>query len=101
MAGPVAGALMPDIMQAMTKGRPDAVRAAGKMFVSPEFQAVLNEVATKPAVADRAINRVAASPTFRDFAKNIGLELKQGRNWLRSTIATTLAETQPPPEETE
>lgn len=86
MAGPIAGALMPDIMQAMTKGNPDAVRAAGKMFASPEFQAVLTEAATQPEVTERAINRAASSQRFRDFAKTIGLELKQGRNWLRSAI---------------
>lgn len=86
LGGPITGAVMPDIMQAMSKGNPDAVRAAGKMFSSPEFQAVLTEAATQPEVTDRAINRVASSQRFRDFAKTIGLELKQGRNWLRSAV---------------
>lgn len=102
LGGPVTGAVMPDIMQAMSKGNPDAVRAAGKMFASPEFQAVLTEAATKPEVTDRAINRVASSQRFRDFAKTIGLEFKQGRNWLRSAItAGTVQEMGPeagPPE---
>lgn len=86
LGGPVTGAVMPDIMQAMSKGNPDAVRAAGKMFASPEFQAVLTEAATQPEVTERAINRAVSSQRFRDFAKTIGLELKQGRNWLRSAI---------------
>lgn len=86
LGGPVTGAVMPDIMQAMSKGNPDAVRAAGKMFSSPEFQAVLTEAATQPEVTERAINRAVSSQRFRDFAKTIGLELKQGRNWLRSAI---------------
>ncbi len=86
LGGPITGAVMPDIMQAMSKGNPDAVRAAGKMFSSPEFQAVLTEAATQPEVTERAINRAVSSQRFRDFAKTIGLELKQGRNWLRSTI---------------
>ena len=86
LGGPITGAVMPDIMQAMSKGNPDAVRAAGKMFASPEFQAVLTEAATQPEVTERAINRAVSSQRFRDFAKTIGLELKQGRNWLRSTI---------------
>ena len=102
LGGPVTGAVMPDIMQAMSKGNPDAVRAAGKMFASPEFQAVLTEAATQPEVTDRAINRVASSQRFRDFAKTIGLEFKQGRNWLRSAItAGTVQEMGPeagPPE---
>jgi len=86
LGGPVTGAVMPDIMQAMSKGNPDAVRAAGKMFASPEFQALLTEAATQPEVTGRAINRAASSQRFRDFAKTIGLELGQGRNWLRSII---------------
>lgn len=102
IGGPVTGAVMPDIMQAMSRGNPDAVRAAGKMFASPEFQAVLTEAATQPEVTDRAINRVASSQRFRDFAKTIGLEFKQGRNWLRSAItAGTVQEMGPeagPPE---
>lgn len=98
LGGPVTGAVMPDIMQAMSKGNPDAVRAAGKMFASPEFQAVLTEAATQPEVTDRAINRVASSQRFRDFAKTIGLEFKQGRNWLRSiATAGAVQETSPEP----
>lgn len=87
MAGPIAGAVMPDIMQAMTKGNPDAIRAAGKMFSSPEFQVLLTEAATQPQIADRAINRVAASARFRDFAKTIGLDMKDAKTWLRSATA--------------
>jgi len=87
MAGPLAGAVMPDIMQAMAKGNPDAIRAAGKMFSSPEFQVLLTEAATQPKIADRAINRVAASARFRDFAKTIGLDMKNAKTWLRSATA--------------
>lgn len=86
-AGPVAGAVMPDIMQAMAKGNPDAIRAAGKMFSSPEFQVLLTEAATQPKIADRAINRVATSARFRDFAKTIGLDMKDAKTWLRSAAA--------------
>ena len=98
LGGPVTGAVMPDIMQAMSKGNPDAVRAAGKMFASPEFQAVLTEAATQPEVTERAINRAVSSQRFRDFAKTIGLELKQGRNWLRSAITVgSVGEMRPEP----
>ena len=83
---PGAGLVMPEIMEAMSKGNPDAVRAAGKMFVSPEFQSLLTETATQPEVTDRAINRVVSSQRFRDFANNIKLDLKEGRNWLRSAV---------------
>lgn len=83
-AGPIAGAVMPDIMAAMSKGNPDAIRAAGKMFVSPEFQTLLTEAATQPEVSQKAINRVVSSQRFRDFANTIKLDMKQARNWLRS-----------------
>lgn len=89
VGGPVTGALMPDLMAAMTKGNPDVVRAAGKMFSSPEFQAMLTEVATKPEVAQKTINRVALSPRFREFAQKIGLDPKNGKDWLRSALTTT------------
>ena len=96
--GGLSGAVMPDLMQAMTKGNPDAVRAAGKMFVSPEFQSLLTETAIQPEVTDLAINRVASSQRFRDFAKAVGIELKQGRNWLRSAITVgAVGEARPEP----
>ena len=87
MGGPFAGAVLPDIMQAMAKGNPDAIRAAGKMFSSPEFQVLLTEAATQPKVADRAINRVASSGRFRDFAKTIGLNMKDAKTWLKAAAA--------------
>jgi hypothetical protein len=83
---PGAGLFTPEVMEAMSKGSPDALRAAGKMFSSPEFQSMLTEAATQPEVTERAINRAVSSQGFRNFAKTIGLELKQGRNWLRSAI---------------
>jgi hypothetical protein len=83
---PIVGAVMPDILEAMSKGNPDAVQAAGKMFVSPEFQGLLTEAATKPEPSKKAINRVATSQQFRDFAKRIGLAPKDGPSWLQSAI---------------
>jgi hypothetical protein len=83
---PIVGAVMPDILEAMSKGNPDAVQAAGKMFVSPEFQGLLTEAATKPEPSKKAINRVATSQQFRDFAKRIGLNPKDGPSWLQSAI---------------
>lgn len=85
-AGPIAGAIMPDIMEVMAKGNPDTIRAAGKMFSSPEFQMLLTEVATQPNVTDRAINRVASSGRFRDFIKATGLNIKDAKMWLRSAV---------------
>lgn len=82
--GGLSGAVMPDIMAAMAKGNPEAVRAAGKMFISPEFQSILTEAATQPEVTQRAVNRAASSSTFRNFAKTIGLDMKDAQTWLRA-----------------
>ncbi len=80
------------------EGNPDAIRAAGKMFSSPEFQVLLTEAATQPKIADRAINRVATSARFRDFAKTIGLDMKDAKTWLRSATApAAVAQGQPAP----
>jgi hypothetical protein len=98
---PIAGAVMPDILDAMSKGNPDAVQAAGKMFVSPEFQNLLIEVATKPEASKKAINRVANSPRFREFAKRIGVDSKDGPNWLRSAMAVGAVGTVNPNEPTQ
>jgi hypothetical protein len=84
--GPVAGAVMPDIMAAMTKGKPDAVRAAGKLFISPEFQEMLTRAAVRPEAQERAISKVVRSKSFLDFGKTIGLDPKESKGWLRSII---------------
>jgi len=84
--GPVAGAVMPDIMAAMTKGKPDAVRAAGKLFISPEFQEMLTRAAIRPEAKERAISKVVRSKSFLDFGKTIGLDPKESKGWLRSII---------------
>jgi hypothetical protein len=86
---PIIGAVTPDILEAMSKGSPDAVAAAGKMFASPEFESLAIELATKPEVSKKAINRVAMSKRFREFAKQIGLNPKDGSKWLRSAITST------------
>ena len=92
MTGPLApliGMFTPDILEAMSKGSPDAVAAAGKMFASPEFESLAIELATKPEISKKAINRVAMSKRFREFAKQIGLNPKDGSKWLRSAITST------------
>ena len=91
MGGPIVGAVMPDIMQAMTKGNPDAIRAAGKMFSSPEFQVLLNDVATKGDASERAINQVSMSKPFRSFIATIGLKGDKAKDYLKTVVKSAPA----------
>jgi hypothetical protein len=95
MGGPIVGAVMPDIMQAMTKGNPDAIRAAGKMFSSPEFQGLLNDVATKGDAPDRAINKVSMSKPFRDFISTIGIKGDKAKDYLMNVVKSAPAVSAP------
>jgi hypothetical protein len=88
---PGAGLVMPDIMEAMSKGNPDAVRAAGKMFSSPEFQVLLNDVATKGDASDRAINQVSMSKPFRSFIATIGIKGDKAKDYLKTVVKSTPA----------
>jgi hypothetical protein len=91
MGGPIVGAAMPDIMQAMTKGNPDAVRAAGKMFSSPEFQILLNDVATKGDASERAINQVSMSKPFRSFIGTVGIAGNKAKDYLMNVVKSAPA----------
>jgi hypothetical protein len=93
MGGPIVGAVMPDIMQAMTKGNPDAIRAAGKMFSSPEFQGLLNDVATKGDASDRVINQVSLSKPFRSFIATIGIKGDKAKDYLKNVVKSAPATT--------
>ena len=88
---PGAGLVMPEIMEAMSRGNPDAVRAAGKMFSSPEFQGLLNDVATKGNASDRVINQVSLSKPFRSFIATIGLNGDKAKDYLKTVVKSAPA----------
>jgi hypothetical protein len=92
---PGAGLVMPEIMEAMSRGNPDAIRAAGKMFSSPEFQGLLNDVATKGDAPDRAINMVSMSKPFRDFISTIGIKGDKAKDYLMNVVKSAPAVTAP------
>ena len=92
---PGAGLVMPEIMEAMSRGNPDAIRAAGKMFSSPEFQGLLNDVATKGDAPDRAINKVSMSKPFRDFISTIGIKGDKAKDYLMNVVKSAPAVTAP------
>lgn len=88
---PGGGLLIPGIMDAMSKGSPDAVRAAGKMFSSPEFQGLLNDVATKSDASERVINQVSMSKPFRSFIATIGLKGDKAKDYLKTVVKSAAA----------
>lgn len=82
IVGAGLAAAAPEIAQRVGKTNAQKLH---NLMSSAEFRDLATSAATNEAL-DRNINRVANSSAFRDFAKTIGLELKQGRNWLRSAI---------------
>lgn len=88
---PGAGLLTPEVMDAMSKGSPDAIRAAGKMFSSPEFQVLLNDVATKGDASNRAINQVSMSKPFRSFIATIGVKGDKAKDYLMNVVKSAPA----------
>ena len=65
---PGGGFVAPDIVQFMSKGNADAVKAAGKLFASDEFQKLAIDAATKPEVGEAVLRRAAMSKAFGNFA---------------------------------
>jgi len=82
IVGAGLAAAAPEIAQRVGKTNAQKLH---NLMSSTEFRDLATSAATGDAL-DRNINRVAGSSAFRDFAKTIGLELKQGRNWLRSAV---------------
>lgn len=80
----------PDIVQFMSKGNTEAVKAAGKLFASDEFQKLAIDAATKPEVSQAALRRAAMSKAFGDFATAAKLpqSLDARVQFLQSAIQT-------------
>ena len=87
---PGGGLVAPDIVQFMSKGNADAVKAAGKLFASDEFQKLAVEAATKAEPSTAAMRRTAMSKAFGDFAKAARLpqSLDARVQWLQSAVQT-------------
>lgn len=98
IVGAGIAAAAPEIAQRVGK---TTAQKLHNLMSSNEFRELAVSAATGDAL-DRNINRVAGSKAFRDYAKAVGLELKDGRNWLRSAITvsgvgTVSPEAGPPP----
>jgi hypothetical protein len=57
-----------------------------RLMKSDKFRELAVSAATGEGV-DRNINRVAGSKEFRDYAKLVGIDMKDARNWLNSAIS--------------
>ena len=89
-AVPGGGFVAPDIINFMAKGNADAVKAAGKLFASDDFQKLAIEAATKAEPSTAALRRTAMSKAFGDFAKAARLpqSLDARVQWLQSAVQT-------------
>lgn len=87
---PGGGFVAPDIVQFMSKGNADAVKAAGKLFASDDFQKLAIEAATKTDPSQAVLRRTAASKAFADFANAAKLpqSLDARVQWLQSAVQT-------------
>ena len=87
---PGGGFVAPDIVQFMSKGNADAVKAAGKLFASDDFQKLAIEAATKIEPSQAVLRRTAASKAFADFANAAKLpqSLDAKVQWLQSAVQT-------------
>lgn len=87
---PGGGFVAPDIVQFMSKGNADAVKAAGKLFASDDFQKLAIEAATKSDPSQAVLRRTAASKAFADFANAAKLpqSLDAKVQWLQSAVQT-------------
>lgn len=87
---PGGGFVAPDIVQFMSKGNADAVKAAGKLFASDDFQKLAIDAATKTEPSQAVLRRTAASKAFADFANAAKLpqSLDARVQWLQSAVQT-------------
>lgn len=85
---PAAGFFAPDIINFMTRANSDAVKAAGKLFASKDFQKLAIQAATKTEVSEDTLKQAANSQEFRTFAKFAKLpkSLNARIDWLRSAL---------------
>ena len=83
------GAFMaPDIVRFMANGGRDAVKAAGKLFASDEFQKLAIEAATKEDVQTTTLRNVAKSKDFSKLASQARIpgNLNDRMQWLKSSM---------------
>lgn len=89
----IAGAAGPELAQRFA-GKTNADKLH-ELMKSDKFRDLAVSAATGEGI-DRNVNRVAGSKEFRDYAKLVGIDMKDARNWLIDGIrkAGTIAATE-------
>jgi hypothetical protein len=83
VAGAGLAAAAPEIAQRLGKTNAQKLH---NLISSEPFRDLTVSAATGDAL-ERNINRVAGSKEFSDYAKLVGIDMKDARNWLNSAIA--------------
>ena len=85
---PGGGIVAPEIVRCMSKGNSEAVKAAGKLFASDDFQKLAIETSTKAEPSAATVRRAAASQAFNDFAKAAKLpqSIDARVQWLQAAV---------------
>lgn len=74
--GPVGAAVANLATDFLINGKPDRIKAAGKLFTDEKFQKLMTEAATKPASSPSIRSQVKAlvrTPAFLRYAKTVNL----------------------------
>lgn len=95
--GPVGAMLGDAFGDMLARARPDRLQRASALFRSEGFQELMDEVATRPEVSARTVNRVVNSRQYRDWTDTVGIE--DPRNWLQGAILALTAEQEAAAEE--
>lgn len=79
---------------ALTKGRPNILKAADNLITSPEFVKMASEVAKNKTPSPKTVKVVVSTKKFNDFANSIKLpkNIKIREEWLRATVNAAISQ---------
>ena len=95
VGGPVGAMLGAGLGEMLTKAKPDQMKMISELFRNDDFKKLVEEASTGNKVSEAAVNRVANSKSYRNWAATVGIE--DPRNWLQGSI---LVASMPQEEET-
>ncbi|TDV06071.1 transglycosylase SLT domain-containing protein [Paraburkholderia caballeronis] len=93
VAGPIGAGLSHAVMSALSKGKPDVMKAADALIVSPEFQQMTRGT---PEMQAAAVKTLASTPKFRTFfnlarAATAANDPASREHWLRAALAASIS----------
>lgn len=87
-AGPVAGAGVAMLTNALSQAPKKALNAAGDLFASPEWQQLVINISTENVVNQKLFNAAKGSKAFQNWTKSAGIT--DPDQWLRTAIGATI-----------